>query len=61
MKKKHNNLVSIIINCHNGEKFVERCIKSVLKQSYKKFEVIFWDNKSSDNTHKKLQKFKDKE
>jgi glycosyltransferase involved in cell wall biosynthesis len=60
MKKKYNNLVSIIINCHNGEKFVERCIKSVLKQSYKKFEVIFWDNKSSDNTYKKLQKLKDK-
>lgn len=60
MKKKQNNLVSVIINCHNGEKFVERCISSVLKQSYKKFEVIFWDNKSTDRTYKKLQTFKDK-
>ena len=60
MKKKQNNLVSVIINCHNGEKFVERCINSVLKQSYKKFEVIFWDNKSNDRTYKKLKIFKDK-
>ena len=60
MKKKQNNLVSVIINCHNGEQFVERCINSVLKQSYKKFEIIFWDNKSNDRTYKKLKTFKDK-
>lgn len=60
MKKQTNNLVSIIINCHNGEKFVERCINSVLNQSYKKFEVIFWDNKSTDNTYEKIIQFKDK-
>ena len=58
--KKQNNLVSVIINCHNGEKFLERCIYSVLKQSHKKFEIIFWDNKSTDNTYKKLQTFEDK-
>ena len=39
MKKK--NLVSIIMNCHNGEKFLYESIKSVIKQTYKNWELIF--------------------
>ena len=47
MKKK---LVSIIINCFNGEKYLSKTLDSILKQKYKKFEVIFIDNCSTDNT-----------
>ena len=36
-----NPLVSIIINCHNGEKYLRECIESVLNQSYKNWELIF--------------------
>ena len=36
-----NPLVSIIINCHNGEKYLKECIESVLNQSYKNWELIF--------------------
>ena len=39
-----NPLISIIINCHNGEKYLHEALKSILKQTYKKWEVIFWDN-----------------
>ena len=48
------------MNCHNGEKFLEQSLSSILKQSYKNWELIFWDNKSSDGSKKKFLKFKDK-
>jgi|TARA_Y100000389_G_scaffold142831_1_gene140921 glycosyltransferase involved in cell wall biosynthesis len=53
-------LVSIIMNCHNGEKYLRQSIKSILNQNYKKWELIFWDNKSTDNSKKILFSFKDK-
>jgi glycosyltransferase involved in cell wall biosynthesis len=45
---KHFPLVSIIVNCYNGETYLADAIKSVLFQSYKNFEIIFWDNQSKD-------------
>ena len=59
MKKKYP-LVSIIMNCHNGEKFLEKSLKSVINQTYKNWELIFWDNKSYDNSKKIFKKFIDK-
>ena len=40
--------ISIIVNCHNGEKYLKKCILSILNQKYKNFEIIFFDNFSSD-------------
>ena len=51
-----NPLVSIIMNCHNGEKFLRQSIKSVLHQSYKNWELIFYDNCSSDNSKQIIKK-----
>ena len=55
-----NPLVSIIMNCHNGEKFLRQSIQSVLHQSYKNWELIFWDNFSEDDSKKIIAKFSDK-
>jgi len=52
-------LISVIVNCYNGEKFINRCIASILEQTYKNFEIIFWNNKSTDNTLRIIQKFSD--
>ena len=43
-------LISIIVNCFNGERFLNSCLNSILSQSYKNYEVIFWDNKSTDKS-----------
>ena len=51
-------LVSIIINCYNGEKFLKDCLDSITIQSYKNWEIIFWDNCSTDNSKYILDKYK---
>ena len=56
-KKK---LVSIILNCYNGEKYLQQALNSIEKQSYKNWELIFWDNKSTDNSKNIFQSFKNK-
>jgi len=43
-------LISVIINCYNGENFLKDCFESINKQTYKNWEVIFWDNQSYDNS-----------
>jgi len=43
-------LVSIIINCYNGEKFLSEAINSIYAQTYKNWEIIFWDNASIDSS-----------
>ena len=52
-------LVSIIINCYNGEKFLKDCLDSITSQSYKNWEIIFWDNRSTDDTYLEICKFSD--
>lgn len=41
---------SIIIPVHNGEKYIEKCIESVLKQKYNNYEIIIINDNSNDNT-----------
>ena len=61
LKKKinQNPLVSVIINCHNGEEFLDNCIISVLNQTYKNWEIIFFDNNSSDKSSKQIKSYND--
>ena len=54
---QENSLVSIIINCRNGEQYLQECISSVLEQSYKQIEIIFFDNNSNDSTKKIIDSF----
>ena len=53
-----SKLVSVIINCHNGQEFLSRCIESVLNQDYLNWEIIFWDNYSSDNSKEIFFRYK---
>lgn len=43
-------MISIIIPIYNGEKYLERCVESVLDQSYKDFELILVDDASTDRS-----------
>jgi glycosyltransferase involved in cell wall biosynthesis len=48
------------MNCYNGETYLAEAVKSILFQTYKNFEVIFWDNKSNDESANIYKSFNDK-
>lgn len=58
--KKIEPKVSIIMNCYNGEKFLKYALTSVIKQTYKNWELIFLDNQSTDASKKIFLSFSDK-
>jgi len=39
------------MNCFNGEQYIKEAINSVYAQTYSNWEVIFWDNASSDKSY----------
>lgn len=47
--------ISIIIRTHNEEKWIGECLRGILKQTLKNFEVILVDNLSTDKTVEKAQ------
>ena len=55
-----NKLISIVIICYNGEKYLSETLNSILNQKYKNYEVIFIDNCSVDSSEKIYKKIKDK-
>ena len=57
---KKNPLVSIIMNCFNGEKYLPEALQSVLDQRYINWEIIFWDNKSTDSSAKIFKSYNEK-
>lgn len=49
--------VSIIIPVYNAEKTIEKCISSILKQTYKDYELLLIDDGSTDNSLKVIKKY----
>lgn len=52
-------LVSVIINCYNSEEFLRETIDSVLAQTYHNWEIILWDNQSTDATSEIAKSYND--
>ena len=60
MAYNQEKIISVVLINFNKENYVERCIKSLLNQTYKNFEIIAIDNKSTDKSYKILSKYKNK-
>lgn len=52
-------LVSIIMNCYNGQKYLRQAVDSVLVQTYQNWEIIFWDNQSDDQSAEIFKSYAD--
>ena len=52
-------LVSVIMTCLNGEKYLHEALNSLFHQTYSNWELIFVNNNSDDNSGKILLSYKD--
>ena len=55
-----NDLVSIIVPCYNGEKFVDRCFSSILHQDYSRIQIIAVNDGSTDHSEQQILSWNDK-
>ena len=46
--------ISIIIPVYNSEKYIRRCLNSILNQTFQDFEIILIDDNSKDNSLKMI-------
>lgn len=54
-----NKVVSIIIPIYNAEKTIDRCLNSIINQSWPYLEIILVDNGCTDETITRVSKYKD--
>lgn len=48
--------ISIIVPVYNVEKYVEKCVKSLLNQTFKNYEIILIDDGSTDSSYEIIKK-----
>lgn len=46
----HKGLISVIVAVYNVEKYIDKCIKSIVQQTYEKLEIILVDDGSTDDS-----------
>jgi glycosyltransferase involved in cell wall biosynthesis len=47
------------MNCFNGEKYLCEAIDSVIAQTYQNWEIVFWDNQSTDRSAEIVRSYQD--
>lgn len=52
-----DSLISIIVPVYNTENYLEKCLYSLVNQTYKNIEIIIVDDGSPDNSMNIIQKF----
>ncbi len=53
-------LVSVVMNCYNSDTYLKEAIDSVIAQTYENWELIFWDNQSTDKSAEIVKSYDDK-
>ena len=52
-----NSLVSIIVPIYNGEQFIDKCMNSILTQTYQNIEIICVVNGTTDGSKKMIENY----
>ena len=53
-------MISVIINVYNGEKYIKKCLDSIINQTYKNLEILIINDASTDKTLDICKKYNDK-
>lgn len=61
MSVKSNELISIIVPVYNVEHYIDKCIISIVEQSYKYIEIILVDDGSTDRSLDKCKQWQEKD
>lgn len=56
---RHVPFVSVIMNCHNSARYLHSALESVRDQTFGDWEIIFWDNRSTDESAGIFKSFDD--
>ena len=56
-----NDLISVLIPAYNVQKYLGRCLTSVLKQTYQNLEILVVDDGSTDQTYKVAKRYADRD
>ena len=60
MRKVNKKDISIIVPIYNAEKYLNKCIDSIINQSKKELEIILINDGSTDNSENIIKKYDDK-
>ena len=53
--------ISVVVTVYNVEKYIERCLLSILQQSFKDIELVVVDDKTSDNSMEIVKRYAEKD
>jgi glycosyltransferase involved in cell wall biosynthesis len=60
IKNTYSQLVSIILPARNEEKYIRKCLDSLVKQEYGNYEIVIINDSSSDNTGQIIKEYVNK-
>lgn len=58
---KNNKTLSIVVPVYNSEKYLEKCLDTIINQTYKNLEIILVDDGSSDNSKEIIKEYMKKD
>lgn len=53
-------MISVVVNVYNGEKYIKKCLDSIINQTFKDLEILIVNDGSTDDTLKICKSYKDK-